>query len=244
MSGPAVGGTAVAEQAHAHHPNQQHHFDTMEQQQGAATLAMWLFLVTEIMLFGGLFVAYFVFQSWYPEVWKDAHWHLSVPMGLLNTVILITSSLTAALGVRAAQLGQKHLTVALLVVTILFAGAFLGVKYVEYSHKIHDGLLPGWHYTHDHCEHCPDTVVSTADEHDFANHHPRGSIYFSFYFLMTGLHGFHVVVGMILLGWLAWRAGRGHFSPEYYTPVELGGLYWHLVDVIWIFLFPLLYLVG
>lgn len=206
-----------------------HHFYDAAQESSSAKLGMWLFLVTEVLLFSGLFVAYTVIKSVNPEMWAEASKQLDVTMGAVNTVVLITSSFTAALAVRAAQTnknGEKNgQMVGLLAVTILLAGAFLVVKYFEYSHKIHEGLLPGTHYFFD--------GINAANPH----------LFFGVYFLMTGLHGIHVVIGMIALTWIMIRASKGHFYNGYHTPVELGGLYWHLVDLIWIYLFPLLYLV-
>ncbi len=259
MSAPATGvlePKADGAPAHAgHHPRLQHHFENMDQQADAASLGMWLFLVTEVLLFGGLFVGFAVYQSWYPEMFKAAHETLDMPLGLLNTIVLITSSLTVAYSVRTAQLGKRKATSALLAATIVLAGVFLCVKYVEYSHKAHVGTLPGKHYMYEadlakqpqfqdadaraayQKEHYPEAF---ALKQKFPNVHQ----FFSFYFLMTGLHGLHVVFGMIVLGWLLWRNMRGDFDPDYFTPIEMGGLYWHLVDMIWIFLFPLFYLIG
>ena len=207
-----------------------HHFANAGQEFSAAKMGMWLFLVTEVLLFSGLFLAYAVLKSLYPEMWHEASQHLDWKLGALNTLVLITSSFTMALGVNAAQTnkaGEKNgRLVGLLWATILLAGVFLVVKYFEYSHKFHDGILPGSHYTYG--------GIQAANAH----------LFFGLYFLMTGLHGFHVVVGMGVLTWIAIRAKKGHFYSEYYTPVEVGGLYWHLVDLIWIYLFPLLYLVG
>jgi cytochrome c oxidase subunit 3 len=206
-----------------------HHFFSGAQESSSAKLGMWLFLVTEVLLFSGLFVAYTVIKSTNPEMWAEASKHLDVTMGTVNTLVLITSSFTVALAVRAAQTnknGEKNGQLFwLLFVTILLAGAFLVVKYFEYSHKFHVGMLPGESYFYDGIPH--------ANAHRF----------FGVYFLMTGLHGIHVVIGMAVLTWVLVRARKGHFYEGYYTPVELGGLYWHLVDLIWIYLFPLLYLV-
>jgi cytochrome c oxidase subunit 3 len=203
------------------------HFQTPAQQQDAAKLGMWIFLVTEILFFGGLFLAYGVYRGLHPEMFLAAHHHLSVPLGGVNTVVLITSSLTMALAVRAAQVGDRRLLVVLLAVTIALACVFLGVKVVEYSHKFHDGLLPGRFYHPAHGQVIPG----------------RPHIFFSIYFMLTGLHGVHVLVGIGVLAWVLLRARQGRYSPAYHTPVENVGLYWHLVDIVWIFLFPLLYLV-
>lgn len=207
-------------------PHLQHHFADLQQQRESAKLGMWIFLVTEILLFGGLFCFYAIYRAWNPDIFYNAHKVLDVHLGTLNTVVLITSSLTFALAIRSIQLGRRSRSLLLLISTFLLALTFLIVKYFEYSHKFHLGQLPGKYYTYGGIE--------------GTNPH----IFFSAYFLMTGLHGIHVVVGMSLIGWLIFRMKRGDFSAEWYTPVEMTGLYWHLVDLIWIYLFPLFYLVG
>lgn len=209
---------------HAHNENLQHHFASLDQQFDAAKLGMWVFLATEILMFGGLFVAYAVFFSMYPEAFHAGHHHLNVPLGIVNTTVLIFSSLTMALGVNAAQTGKQQRLVLCLAITIACALTFLCVKYFEYSHKFHEGLLPGKFYTY----------------HEQV---PHIGTYFGLYFLMTGLHGIHVTVGVFILSWLLVKSIQGKFSKEWYTPVEMTGLYWHLVDLVWIYLFPLLYLV-
>jgi cytochrome c oxidase subunit 3 len=216
MSGPAP----------AHPAHLQHHFVDSEQQMESARLGMWVFLLTEVLLFGGLFCFYAIYRAWYPDMFINAHHHLNVVMGATNTVVLITSSVTMALAIRSMQLGLKKQTLYNLVITLVLAGVFLVIKYFEYEHKIHLGQLPGKFYTFDGIE--------------GTNPH----VFFSVYFLMTGLHGLHVIGGMGIIGWMIYRTRRNQFSPEYYTPLELTGLYWHLVDLIWIFLFPLLYLIG
>lgn len=203
----------------------QHHFVSMEQQASSAKLGMWLFLAQEILFFSALFMAYFVFRYLYPETWLGAHYQLDATMGGVNTVVLLFSSFTMALAVRSAQLGDNKKIVMWLAITILCAFGFLAVKYVEYSHKFHLGLLPGSAYSF---------------EGDIAG---RPELFFTIYFCMTGLHGIHVVAGIIVLAWILVRAQKGHFTSRYYTPVENVGLYWHLVDLVWIFLFPLLYLI-
>lgn len=214
-----AGGHGVRQHAH-HFGSASHEFETSK-------LGMWLFLVQEILFFSGLFVAYGIFHHYHPEMFKGAHHMLDVKMGAINTVVLIFSSLTMALAVRSAQLNNKNQTVAYLAVTIACACVFLVVKYFEYSHKFHLGLLPGKLYFYD-------GLTEFKDPH----------IFFSIYFMMTGLHGIHVIAGIIVIFWVMLRAMRGEFSSQYYTPVELTGLYWHLVDLVWIYLFPLLYLIG
>ena len=204
----------------------QHHFSDAEQQHESSKLGMWIFLVTEVLLFGGLFVAYAIFRAWQPEMFHNAHKALDIGLGTLNTVVLITSSLTMALAIRSMQLGSRKQTLVFLATTFMFATVFLVVKYFEYSHKIHLGQLPGSLYTY--------TGIEGTNPH----------IFFSIYFTMTGLHGFHVLAGMGAIAWMFFRTLGNEFSAEYYTPIEMTGLYWHLVDLIWIFLFPLLYLIG
>ena len=203
-----------------------HHFSEAAQQHESSKLGMWLFLVTEILLFGGLFMVYAIFRAWNPEMFHNANQFLDRNLGTLNTAVLITSSVTMALAIRSMQLGRRAQTLRYLAATFLFALAFLAVKYFEYSHKFHEGQLPGKFYTF--------TEIQGTNPH----------IFFSIYFAMTGLHGIHVLAGMTAIAWIFFRTKKNHFSPEYYTPIELTGLYWHLVDMIWIFLFPLLYLIG
>ncbi len=203
-----------------------HHFDSADTQFDAGKMGLWLFLVTEVLLFGGLFCAFAIFRSWYYPAFVAAHHHLDKVMGGTNTIVLITSSLTMALAVRAAQTNKKKQTVGLLVVTLLCAAAFLVIKYFEYSHKFHDGLLPGKYFTYEHAQ------------------FKEEGIFFAVYFMMTGIHGVHVLIGMGLITWILLRANKGEFSSRYYAPVEGVGLYWHLVDLVWIYLFPLLYLIG
>ncbi len=213
----------------AEHPSYlAHHFDTPEQQAAAAKLGMWLFLATEILMFSGLFLGYFVTRMFYPEMVLEAHEYLSKTAGGINTVVLITSSFTMALAVRAAQVGDTKAIVRNLVMTIGFAGVFMVVKFFEYKAKFDHGMLPGKFY-------------HAWDHGYFIDGYPH--IFFGIYFVMTGLHGIHVLIGMGVLTWVLLRAKRGEFGPKYYTPVENVGLYWHLVDLVWIFLFPLLYLV-
>ncbi len=219
--------TETVQTAHTtgHPPHLKHYFVSSEQQFDAAKLGMWLFLITEILLFSGMFVAYSVYRSWHPEVFALASTQLNPWLGGLNTVVLLTSSLTVALAIHSAQTDNQKAIARYLIATVLLAGVFMVVKYFEYTHKFHLGIFPGGHF-------------SFADMAE-----PYVPIFFSIYFVMTGIHGIHVLIGMGVLSWLAWRAYKGHFSSEYYTPVELTGLYWHLVDIIWIFLFPLLYLI-
>jgi cytochrome c oxidase subunit III len=209
----------------AHHPRLAHHFGHINTQRHAARMGMWLFLSTEILLFAGLFVGYAMYRYLYPETYKLASSHLDVVMGTLNTVVLITSSLTVALAMHFAQTDRSRLAAVMLFLSVAAGLAFMGVKALEYSHKFHDGMLPGRYYTY-----------AGIDA-------PAGSMFFTIYFLSTGLHAFHVLIGMGVLVWIGVRAWMNEFSAEHNLPVELAGLYWHLVDLIWIFLYPLLYLV-
>jgi cytochrome c oxidase subunit 3 len=219
--------SAHAEPLHTHHPRLQHHFDSLEQQAEASTLGMWVFLVTEVMFFGGLFMAYIVYRTWYPDAWAEGSHHLDIFWGALNTAVLICSSLTMALAVHAAQTGSRRGQIVFLILTISLGTVFLGVKAIEYSAKFRDHLIPGEGFVW----------------HGQAN--PRHvEIFYSLYFTMTGLHALHMIVGIGIMSVILWMAWRGTFSPEYYAPVEVSGLYWHFVDIVWIFLFPLLYLLG
>jgi cytochrome c oxidase subunit 3 len=211
---------------HAHHPALQHHFETLQQQKEASVLGMWIFIVQEVMFFGGLFTAYMIYRMWYPEAWSEGSRQLDIMLGGINTIVLISSSLTMALGVRAAQVGQRKATVNWLIVTMLLGLVFVVIKYFEYKHKWDLSEVPGlkWQLA--------------------AGHPPQVEIFFSIYFALTGLHALHMLIGFGLLATIAWMAHKGRFSPEWYTPVELAGLYWHFVDIVWIFLFPLLYLVD
>ena len=202
-----------------------HHFENADLQFSANKMGIWLFLVQEILFFGGLFCAFALFRMKYFDAFVVAHKELDKVMGGVNTIVLITSSFTMALGVRAAQTNKRAQGTAMLAATFLLAGAFLVVKYFEYAHKFHAGLLPGKFFT---AQGLP----------------PEANIFFGCYFMMTGIHGLHVVIGMGLILWLLIRNHKGHFSSRYYSPVEGIGLYWHLVDLVWIYLFPLLYLVG
>ena len=303
---------------HAHPPHLAHHFETPRQQYDSGKLGMWIFLATEILMFGGLFCAYAVYRANHPEVFMYAHHFLDRNLGAINTVVLIASSFTMAWAVRAAQTGQKALLVALLIVTLFGGVGFMVIKSIEYyakwDHMVFvgpanafytqndvftnpDKLDHAKHYVEgDHgsahganhgdahtadAEHAAEThvaAVSPADHSVIADaavapaglnasmlnpeaakaagtghqiqfsdltplEQERTHIFFQIYFLMTGLHGIHVLIGMGLIGWILMRSMKGDFGPQYFTPVDIVGLYWHLVDLIWIFLFPLLYLI-
>lgn len=243
----------VAEVHHHDHPSfVAHHFESAEQQFDSGKLGIWLFLVTEIMFFSGLFCAYAIFRSNHPEIFVFAHKFLNVDLGAINTVVLLVSSLTMALAVRASQLGQQRVLIINLLLTLACAFGFLGIKYIEYKHKWEAGLL--WardfkpdpaHLHDDHDSHgAEDAAHSSGHEASPLDGMPRNAgIFFSIYFCLTGLHGIHILAGMGAIIWILVRSIRGDFSPEYYGPVDFVGLYWHLVDLIWIYLFPLLYLI-
>src|SRR5688500_5213381 len=186
---------------------------------------MWLFLVTEVMFFGGLFMAYLLYRVWYPDAWAEGSLELDIVLGGINTAVLIASSLTMALAVRAAQIGLPRATVSWLIATMVLGLTFLVIKFFEYEHKFELNHVPG-----------PNFVFEGP-------HAQQVQIFLSLYFAMTGLHALHMVIGFGLLSVIAWMAYKRRFSPEWYTPVEMSGLYWHFVDIVWIFLFPLLYLV-
>jgi cytochrome c oxidase subunit 3 len=217
---------SAAPATHAGSRDLQHHFDTMEQQRDASSLGMWVFLVTEILFFGGLFLAYTVYRSEYARAFAEASRHLDITLGTFNTVVLIVSSLTMALAVFSAATGRRRALLLFLIATMVLGGVFLGVKAVEYGHKFHDHLVPGPHFRF------PGPYARQAE------------IFYSLYFAMTGLHAAHMIIGIGILTVLVLQARKGRYGPDYYTPVEVSGLYWHFVDIVWIFLFPLLYLIG
>jgi cytochrome c oxidase subunit 3 len=236
--------TAVPEEHH--HvvlPQHLHHFETEEQQREAGTFGMWLFLLTEIMFFGGLFFAYLLYRNWYYDAFVAASNQLSIPLGAVNTVFLISSGFFMALGVWAAEVRKKKLLVIFLVLTTVFGLAFLGIKYVEYHEKWEKHHIPGANFD------VSEFVNPKA--HGIDNEKPlpldmaqKTQVFFSLYFAMTGMHALHMIIGIVLLGWLTWRAYYGEFSSGYVAPIENFGLYWHFVDIVWLFLFPLLYLIN
>ena len=277
-----------------HEPGLQHQFEDMGQQEESVSIGMWMFLVQEIMFFGGLFTAYLVFRSKFPMAFAAGSNHLDAFWGGLNTLVLIVSSLTMALTVYYAQKGNRNMQVMLIVLTMLFGATFLGVKAIEYSDKYNHGLIPvtGLNkkvkaepntehavvhekpcYEHAHGEEheyvnpkgdfqwADCSLVKLAKDHNyltaseqigyFSNgeidadkFRDKVRIFFYLYFVMTGLHALHMIVGLGLMTWLLWTAWKKYYSADYYMPVEMSGLYWHFVDIVWIFLFPLLYLLG
>lgn len=291
------------EEFHYHAPGLQHQFEDMKQQEESVSIGMWVFLVQEIMFFGGLFTAYLVFRSRFPMAFAAGSNHLDAFWGGLNTLVLIVSSLTMALTVYYAQKGNRNMQVVMIVLTMLFGTTFLGVKVIEYRDKYEHGLVPvqGWNKKVKEGEHkeaasvvLPFETRALASETQTeapAVHHsnPKGEfqidvekdmklpkmaedgkfltqaeqvgyysngkldpekfrdkvrIFFYIYFVMTGLHALHMIIGLGIMAWLLWMAWRNSFSIDYYMPVEMSGLYWHFVDIVWIFLFPLLYLLG
>jgi len=204
-----------------------HHFENFEQEFHANKFGFWLFMATEILMFGGLFVAFTVFQNWHPEMFHEAHKNLSRPLGATNTMVLIASSFSMAMAVRATQLNKRKHAIVLLCFTLACATTFMVIKYIEYTAKFHHGLLPGSFYV----PHGPNSPA-------------QGNLFFGLYFMMTGLHGLHVLAGMGVITWILIWTIKGRFSSNWYTPVELVGIYWHLVDLVWIYLFPLFYLIG
>jgi cytochrome c oxidase subunit 3 len=303
-----------------HQPGLQHQFEDMAQQEESVTIGMWMFLVQEIMFFGGLFTAYLVFRSRYPLAFAEASNHLDAFWGGLNTLVLIVSSLTMALTVYFAQRGNRSMQCIMIVLTMFFGTVFLGVKVIEYTDKYNHGLVPvtglnkktpkaehkdGEHkaevkkpFSEKPADSSPkfvlpfETRAYAASEtgHEYVNpsgefqwnygthvldyglakekdgkkyltdaerigyfssgkfdpekYRDRIRIFYYIYFVMTGLHALHMIVGLGLMTWLLWKAWGGTYSSEYYMPVEMSGLYWHFVDIVWIFLFPLLYLLG
>ena len=203
-----------------------HQFDNVEQQKDASTFGMWVFLVTEILFFGGMFCCYTVYRSMYPSAFGHASNHLDVILGAVSTAVLICSSFTMACAVNSSANGAKNALAGFLWVTILFAAAFLVIEMSEWRMLYKEGLMPGFNFTY----------------RDIDPAHVQ--LFFCMYFAMTGLHASHVTIGIGLLAVMAYRASRGVFTPQYYTPIEIIGLYWHFVDLVWIFLFPLYYLIA
>ncbi|HSK70564.1 MAG TPA: cytochrome c oxidase subunit 3 [Pyrinomonadaceae bacterium] len=285
---------------HYHQPGLQHQFEDMGQQQESASIGMWVFLVQEIMFFGGLFTVYLVFRSRYPMAFAAASNHLDVWWGFANTLVLIVSSLTMALAVHFAQVSNRTLQVVFIILTMIFGTVFLGVKVIEYTDKYNHGLVPvsGWNKRstgaepaehgsfalpfetrafaaseaqgeHKYVNPRGDFTITDEDlvlarqaekggyltetekigyyrnnQLDLASFRERMRMFFWIYFAMTGLHALHMIIGLAIMLWLLWKAWIGTFSADYYAPVEMSGLYWHFVDIVWIFLFPLLYLLG
>ncbi len=209
-----------------HDVNLAHHFDSLDQQREASTLGMWVFLTTEVLFFGGLFLVYSVYRSLHPDAFAAASHELDVTLGTINTAVLITSSLTMALAVHAAQLGRRTTVMMFLVLTMVLGAVFLGIKSLEYYHKFTEHHVPG---------------PTFQFEKEYIRH---AQLFFSLYFMMTGLHALHMIIGMGIMLCMLWWTWRGTITADYNSPIEISGLYWHFVDIVWIFLFPLLYLIG
>ena len=203
-----------------------HQFDDAVQQQEAATLGMWIFLATEVLFFGGLFTGYTVYRSAYATAFGEASRHLDIVLGAVNTAVLLLSSFSMAMAVQSAQLGKRWRLLGFLTSTTVLGAVFLGIKFTEYAHKFHEHLVPGSQF------------VFAGPESSHAQ------LFFSFYFAMTGLHALHMIIGIVMLIILMVLTLANRFGPGYHTPIETIGLYWHFVDIIWVFLFPLLYLVS
>ncbi|HMZ78197.1 MAG TPA: cytochrome c oxidase subunit 3 [Acidobacteriota bacterium] len=207
-----------------------HHFADAEQQHESATLGMWSFLATEVLLFGGLFLAYSLFRYYHHDTFVIGSYELGIKLGLTNTIVLICSSLTMALAVHAAQEGHKGKLMGFLVLTMILGAAFMGIKAIEYTEHYHHNKVPGLNFVYNSL---PNGGVDATEP-----------VFHFLYFCMTGIHALHMVVGMGLLATILYMSWKDTFSPEYSTPVEMAGLYWHFVDIVWVFLFPLLYLTG
>src|SRR4051794_30435913 len=252
---------AEAATAHGHDPNLAHHFEDLGQQRSSATLGMWAFLGTEVMFFGGLIASYIIYRFTTPDVWAAASRELNVKIATVNTVVLLTSSLSMALAVHAGETGDRGKQVRFLLLTAGLGVLFMAFKMYEYREEYEKHLVPGPHFSVAHL-HLPDepevavgpgvpgdraatlhtASVLTIPANEFVRR--RAQVFFVFYFFMTGLHLFHMVVGLGLVAWVTRLARLGRFSPSYHTPLEMVGLYWHFIDIVWVFLYPLLYLVA
>jgi len=242
------GAVAVHDEDHEHLalPQHRHHFETEQQQREAGSFGMWLFLLTELMFFGGMFFAYLLYRNWYYEAFVAASNQLSVPLGAVNTVILIASGFFMALGVWASEVGKKNLLVLFLVLTTVFGFAFLGIKSVEYHEKWEKHHVPGSSFDVREFINPPlNAKTGKATEQPLApDMAQKTQVFFFLYFAMTGMHALHMIIGLGVLFWLIARAQLGEFTSGYVAPIENFGLYWHFVDIVWLFLFPLLYLIN
>jgi len=208
----------------------------MANQKETSVLGMWVFIAQEILFFGGMLTAYAIYRNLYYDAFAAGSHHLDVKLGTVNTAVLICSSLTMALAVHASALGNRKATVLFLLLTIALGSVFLGIKVVEYADKFHHHLVPGASYN-------AEVLRGTHGEELLADTARHSELFFALYFSLTGLHALHMIIGIPIIAFMAWRAWQGRFGPLYYTPVEITGLYWHFVDIVWIFLFPLLYLI-
>ena len=223
-------------QHEAHNPALLHHFADAQQQKNAASLGMWLFLVTEIMFFGGMFCAYLIYRVQHFNAFAAASQQLDIKMGAINTAVLIVSSVTVVFAVKAAEAGKRMMLVAMLTVTVLLGLTFLVVKGFEYKEKFEKHHVPGASFS----------FTDTFDDNGkkIPVNPKEAELFFSLYFAMTGMHALHMIIGIGILFWLMVRAQRGEFSAGYVAPIENFGLYWHFVDIVWLYLFPLLYLIN
>jgi cytochrome c oxidase subunit 3 len=244
----AVANGAASEAHHEHPPYQRHHFETVEQQADTTNFAMWLFLLTEIMFFGGLFTAYLIMRNWYYPAFVEASHQLNIGWGTANTGVLILSSFTMAMGVWSAEMRKKGMLVLFLCLTFVLGLAFLGIKTIEYSEKWEKHHVPGLNWS-------DATFLNPASDPEVHKQYPqdkplapdmaeKAEMYFFLYFAMTGMHALHMIIGISLLGFMIFRARAGAYTTGHVTYVENFGLYWHFVDIVWIFLFPLLYLIS
>ncbi|HEY5212493.1 MAG TPA: cytochrome c oxidase subunit 3 family protein [Acidobacteriaceae bacterium] len=223
-------------------PQHRHHFETEEQQREAGSFGMWLFLLTEVMFFGGMFMAYLLYRNWYYPAFSAGSEQLSIPLGTANTAILITSGFCMAVGVWAAEVRKRGLLVVMLILTTVFGIIFIGIKGDEYHEKYEMHHIPGANFNISQFTNPAGYGINEKPlAPDMAQ---KTQIFFFLYFALTGLHALHMLIGLGILFWLIWRAHRGDFSSGYVAPIENFGLYWHFVDIIWLFLYPLLYLIN
>lgn len=245
----AIANGAVGTEAHGHeHPvYQRHHFETIAQQNDATNFAMWLFLLTEVMFFGGLFTAYLIYRNWYYPAFVEASHQLQIGWGTANTAVLITSSFTMAMGVWCAEMRRKSALLLCLILTFILGMIFLGIKTIEYHEKWEKYHVPGIHYS------LQSFLNPSSDPEVYKEYHDKPlpydmarhtEMYFFLYFAMTGMHALHMIIGVVILLFMIARAKAGAYTNGHVTFVENFGLYWHFVDIIWIFLFPLLYLIS
>ena len=247
----ATANGTLAETEHAHHADhpsyQRHHFESVAQQFDATNFAMWLFLLTEVMFFGGLFTAYLIMRNWYYPAFVEASHQLNIGWGTANTAVLITSSFTMAMGVYSAQMRRKGALLMYLWLTVILGLAFLGIKSIEYHEKWEKHHVPGFNYS------VQSFTNPASDPEVYSEYHDKPlslamashtELYFFLYFAMTGMHALHMIIGMGILGFMIYKAKQGAYTEGHVTFVENFGLYWHFVDIIWIFLFPLLYLIS
>jgi cytochrome c oxidase subunit 3 len=249
----------VEQVEHEDRPELRHHFADEEQQRNAASLGMWWFLGTEIMFFGGMFCAYLIYRRWFFSEFAAASRSLNLGIGTFNTTVLICSSLTVAMSVRAAQLGNRKLQVKMLLLTLVFGLAFLGIKTKEWGEKYKEHHIPTFDYNviggegdlihkikgNEQLLGIDQVKNDPVKLHEReAEIQQRTKIFYSLYFALTGMHAIHMIVGVGIFIVITWMAHKGRFTPEYHTPLEIAGLYWHFVDIVWIYLFPLLYLID